>query len=102
MATEPKPMSAERLKELQKRFGPSETTAGMNSCVYCARELLREVDRLRMFADWDENWIRCEGCQRWTQSQDMRTGDGEDGSCCLWCLKLDDLENQLAATGGNS
>lgn len=102
MATEPKPMSKERLEALNRLYLRKEGSAGIGSCVYHVCELLREVERLRMFADWDENWIRCEGCQRWTQSQDMRTGDGEDGSCCLWCLKLDDLENQLAATGGNS
>ena len=96
MATEP--MDSERLKVCKSNSdGPWLPKYVRRDY----RDLLREIDRLRMFADWDENWIRCEGCQRWTQSRDMRTGDGEDGSCCLWCLKLDDLQTQLAATSRN-
>ena len=52
-----------------------------------------EVERLKMYEDWDMNWAKCEACQRWTQLQDMRhTDEGDEyASCCLWCLKLDRL-----------
>lgn len=51
--------------------------------------LTNEVERLKVFEDWDLNYVKCEGCQRYTLPTDMRTNEDDGGCCCLWCEQLD-------------
>ncbi len=48
-------------------------------------QLLAEVRRLAVFEDLDQNHVKCEGCQRYTEPGDMVKG----ADCCIWCAMLD-------------
>ncbi len=64
------------------------------------RLLLEEVKRLWVRETWDQEWAHCEGCQRYTRQEDMRTNEDDGGSCCLWCLKLDEKEAEVERLQG--
>ena len=66
---------------------------GLTACLKDLDTKDAELAKLKMYADWDQNWCHCEACQRWTRPEDMRHGD--TGSCCLWCLVLDTKNDEI-------